>query len=301
MADNDWIVSYMDLMAADKLEESLTLKDLNFPESFFRYRKLNENTLKSIINDEIWLSTLTSLNDPFECSLQVDNNECLRVYFSSEPFKQGFKRLFGLELSSEELEHIVKSDTPYIEYSQICFAKNIELNITPQEQLNRVQKRWSEIMDDASRSIRVSCFSKFNNSLLMWSHYADEHKGICIEYDFIDHGEIRAFIQPIIYSNEVYKLGTFEDLHTLNLIRATLTKCKDWEYESEWRLTIVQAKGRIRQTINAPKPKAIYLGTRFTQSEASLIKEFQNIVKERNIPVYKMIKHPTEYKLIRSD
>ena len=28
------------------------------------------------------------------------------------------------------------------------------------------------------------CLSENNSSVLMWSHYADNHKGICIEYDF---------------------------------------------------------------------------------------------------------------------
>ncbi len=32
-------------------------------------------------------------------------------------------------------------------------------------------------------SLGVICFSERSDSLLMWSHYADNHNGICIEFD----------------------------------------------------------------------------------------------------------------------
>lgn len=36
---------------------------------------------------------------------------------------------------------------------------------------------------DARNSALISCFSQRYDSILMWSHYGDKHKGICIEFD----------------------------------------------------------------------------------------------------------------------
>mgnify|MGYP002227506002 FL=1 len=35
-------------------------------------------------------------------------------------------------------------------------------------------------------TVLVGCFSERNDSLLMWSHYADEHRGLCIGYNLHD-------------------------------------------------------------------------------------------------------------------
>jgi hypothetical protein len=36
---------------------------------------------------------------------------------------------------------------------------------------------------ESFESYGVSCFSESWNSILMWSHYADRHKGICLGFD----------------------------------------------------------------------------------------------------------------------
>ena len=40
------------------------------------------------------------------------------------------------------------------------------------------------VLKQARDSLRVACFSETNRSILMWSHYAKNHQGFCIEYDF---------------------------------------------------------------------------------------------------------------------
>jgi hypothetical protein len=298
--NRDWASSYLELMVGSRVEEGLSLKEKHFPQSFFKYRKLNTLTIESLKHQKIWLSELNALNDPFECSLQFDNDACLRLLYSDKRYLEIVKQNFGLELSDEEVNEIVSSDKPHVTYSKFCHSKNIPFSQSPEEQIAEVQKGQAIILNEASKSIRISCFSEFNNSLLMWSHYADEHKGICIEYDFLDEQEIRVFLQPIIYSTKIYKIPTYEDFTLLQLIGASLNKCKDWEYEGEWRLTILKNTNSFEEKkISVPKPKAIYLGTRFTQNDEELKMEFMKAVNQQNIPVYEMEKHPTEYKLVK--
>src|SRR6185437_5788583 len=107
---------------------------------------------------------------------------------------------------------------------------------------SKIQNRWLEIISETNKRLRICSFSVTKSSLLLWSHYASEHKGIAIEYDFIDTGEIRAFIQPIIYRDKVHKIGIFEEYSTMQMVCSSLIKSKEWEYEKEWRLTIFKQR-----------------------------------------------------------
>lgn len=296
--ERDWARQYWDFMMNEDYESGFLIKENHFPNSFFKYRKLNERTIKNIIENKIWLADIDTLNDPFECSLQFDNNECLRLFFADENFHATFKRMFGKELTKKEIQKIIKSQEPYETYTKICRKKNIFLNITVDEQLENVQKRWAEIIEETNKNIRICSFSEQNDSLLLWSHYADQHKGICIEYDLVDENSMRPFLQPIIYTDNVHKIGLFEDITPLKKIGSTLFKCKDWEYESEWRLTIIKQEKIFPQKMEISNPKAVYLGTRFYLNEKNLINQLFDILEKNNTPVFQMIKHPEKYKLV---
>jgi len=296
-----WKEKYWELMIADDIENAVPLQIKNFPDSFFKYRKLSERTIESIRENYIWLAEISSLNDPFECSIQFDNDECLREFYSSETFKNNFVKKTGQILSEKEIKSIIKSKKPYDKYIEVCKTKNVIINLSPERQLEKVQKRWNVIVEETNRNLRICSFSLEKNSLLLWSHYSDEHKGICLEYDFLNAEEFRTFIQPVIYRDKVHKIGLFEEYKLMQMIGSSLIKSGDWSYEKEWRLTIFKQKEKFPQKMKAPSPKAIYLGTRFHLNKEHLKNELFKIAAERKIPLYQMIKHPNEFKLIEKE
>jgi hypothetical protein len=298
--NKNWTELYWRLMLAENFEDAILLKLKNFPKSFFKYRQLNERTIDNIQNNYIWLAEINSLNDPFECSIQFDNNECLRKYYSSIDFYNFFKKLTGQSLTNQDIKRLKHSQEPFLEYKKICNNKKIPFNLSPEEQLNKVQKRWAEIVDETNRNLRICSFSLTKNSLLLWSHYSNEHKGICIEYDLIDDESIRAFMQPVIYSDKVHQIDLFEEYTLMQMIGSSLIKSTDWEYEQEWRLTIFKQKDNFPQKMATPKPIAIYLGTRFYSNNEELKHKLFDIANECKIPVYQMQKHPNEFKLIEA-
>lgn len=142
----------------------------------------------------------------------------------------------------------------YFYYSDAnCFSESKKI-LTPQ------------IMD----SIRISCFINHQNILkkrnenkltpeeiLMWTHYANSHNGLCFEYyvpaekfDYLDKNffdENKTFLSKIYYQqdlatdfesvfskseDEVYNPEKFEEL----LKTCFFTKDKSFEYENEIRL-----------------------------------------------------------------
>ncbi|MCR8559233.1 DUF2971 domain-containing protein [Mucilaginibacter sp. BJC16-A38] len=299
MEDN-WKEQYWKYMVAENFEEAIPLKYENFPTSFFKYRGLTELTIEAIEQDYIWLAEISSLNDPFECSIQFDNDECLREFYGSEKFQQFFTFHTGGKLNSSEIKMLTTAEKPFLEYKKICDKRAIPFMQSSGEQIGKVQKRWTEIVEETNKNLRICSFSLYNSSLLLWSHYASEHKGIAVEYDFIDTDQLRTFMQPVIYRDKVHKVGIFEEYTVMQMIASSLIKSKDWEYEQEWRLTIFRQNDSFPQKMTVPYPKAIYLGTRFNSNGKELRDKLFKIAKQKKIPVFQMVKHPNEFKLIHS-
>ncbi len=298
--DNNWKEKYWEYMSASDYEAAIPLKLENFPNSFFKYRSLTKLTLDCLFENYIWAAEISSLNDPFECSIQFDNDECLRLFYSSEEFKASLAKITGHKLSKQEIHVLTTAEKPHDEYIKICKQNNIPYSLTSEQQLKKVQSRWEEIINDANKNLRICSFSLIKNSLLLWSHYSNEHKGICIEYDFLDDDLIRPYLQPIIYRNKVHKMLIFEEFNFMQTIVSSLIKSSDWEYEQEWRLTVFKRKEYLPDKIPAPKPKAIYLGTRFDLNDAELKAGLNAYAGENKVPLIRMEKHPNEFKLIPS-
>ena len=76
----------------------------------------------------------------------------------------------------------------------------------------------------------------------MWAHYANNHHGMCVEYDLLEINEQLQFTPvPVIYSAERV---CFESLHsktaerdmTKFFIESLTSKSPEWSYEKEWRI-----------------------------------------------------------------
>lgn len=156
-----------------------------------------------------------------------------------------------------------------------------------------------------SSTFKVCSFTVRIDSMLMWSHYANYHKGFCLEYDLenIPYGDFRSrCLYPVIYSDTLMD-ATEHIIHgnddkrfvnELYLSKAALVKASDWKYEKEWRLVFSHGILQDQQSCNMGKPKAMYLGTRIHPIHRELLIHF---CKEKEIPVFKMKVHPYEYKL----
>jgi hypothetical protein len=93
------------------------------------------------------------------------------------------------------------------------------------------------IQDEYARVVRsttgVYCFSEVPDDILMWSHYGDYHRGVCLEFD--GHGKFAQHAMQVAYSFERPQIRQ-SDSNDVKLEKALLTKSNHWTYEKEWRL-----------------------------------------------------------------
>lgn len=151
-------------------------------------------------------------------------------------------------------------------------------------------------------NIRITCFSEELYSMPMWAHYANNHSGFCIEYDFKHleyNNDFAKYLFPVGYQMERYNIT---NLYTMALngnydIRIKLLfflmnlKHSSWSYEKEWRIINTREPAPNQElfiggAIDCPvNPTAIYLGINFDEKRTEYIK---SKVSSINIPIYKL-------------
>jgi len=78
----------------------------------------------------------------------------------------------------------------------------------------------------------MACFSRLRDSILMWSHYGDRHRGICLGFDV--HGDMP---YEVTYTDDVAALQRGGYSKTEEFFRRSIaTKYRGWSYEQEWRV-----------------------------------------------------------------
>lgn len=119
----------------------------------------------------------------------------------------------------------------------------------------------------------------------MWSHYAENHKGICVEYDFRNYRKV-LHLEKVKYANDVVKFpqGGFEGFN-----RIFCTKALSWSYEHEWRLILNAEKAG---EMDAPKINRIFLGCEFDHT-GELSENLKEFAQRESIPLFQMKKSPT--------
>ncbi len=141
--------------------------------------------------------------------------------------------------------------------------------------------------------------------ILMWSHYADSHKGICVLYDFkysipqSNKNVCNIFFDEKYFEDEIVDIGKdtnigFED--------GFLKKNKCWEYEGEVRLLHFDPKcdaDFIHLPLGEAKVSAIYFGLYCPQKHKNMVKK---IFENADVKFYKMKTDPTNiYNLIAEE
>lgn len=257
-----------------------TLKMLNSPREYFKF-------LKPFFADKVDGETLS--NKMKELANQVGQEKLEN--FSMNPINPDFSTFKELIVSSG-----LTGD-----------AEKIEIKIN--DSINDFNNKIFSFIDE---KIGVSSLTTSYDNPLMWSHYGDSHRGLCVEYDFKDvlnNDNIRVFLDEIVYAEERVtidsKLLDQVDLNNIEsngkldilrfFIKGLFTKHKVWEYETEWRSVIlIDDANNYDRKLRLNNISAIYLGNKM---DKDTVEEVVSLMMDLNIPIYKMINEISEYKM----
>jgi hypothetical protein len=83
-----------------------------------------------------------------------------------------------------------------------------------QELIKTWKKIWnSDIWLEMKQDYRVLCVSSVHDDILMWSHYAEEHRGAVLEFrPIIELGTATLAARPVEYSKDVHEVRLHQKL-----------------------------------------------------------------------------------------
>ena len=163
------------------------------PKKVYRYQAISARTIESLCHDALYFAAPAEFNDPLDCKPTVisdSSRDVLRAILTklikrrsaaetlaalSNARLQGGKaeahaNRSGEQGAQQELTNIAYNATdPAYECSEEdpeCLLLSLEIEREMLRQYDR----------------GVCCFSAVINNPLLWSHYADQHRGVCIGY-----------------------------------------------------------------------------------------------------------------------
>jgi hypothetical protein len=145
-------------------------------------------------------------------------------------------------------------------------------------------KRFPKLVEEFSAQViehfatlKVLCLSPMNDNSAMWAYYADDHRGLVLEFANVPElDSVYRMARRVTYAEQPPPLLDSEAWAQLvagniNLApgladRLMYIKHMHWAHEQEWR--IVSGEGRYRQQVfedipfGAPELVGVYFGTR---------------------------------------
>lgn len=204
------------------------------PTRLYKYQPLTIQTLANLKQRSVWFSAPAHFNDPFDCALsgidpdKVTDAECQDVL--DEMLRSpGMSATLQMEMRTAD-----GKVTPKFRESLI---KSLQRAFEDERKVRREQRG-------------VACFSELRDDVMMWSHYADGHRGFCLEFSTASEPFSKAFpvsyqdTFPHIPANVLFRRERNpeeEDETVRKILQAfVLTKAPCWSYEHEWRAMHLQ-------------------------------------------------------------
>lgn len=185
------------------------------PRILYKFRSPDEFTKKLIQNSAIYHSSPLNFNDPFDCQLTIDTTntfaELVDFITRNNP---GFKLKEARAQAKSWQQHPVEFRRFINAAARTAFSRH-----------------------------GVSSYALNPDSLLMWSHYANSHRGVCLKFDVLE--DVRPFspLFPVQYEETYPVLNHIRTNNGAVVTRLLTTKGKQWEYEEEWRVVKMAETG----------------------------------------------------------
>lgn len=244
------------------------------PAKLYKYQSYNAQTLDNLKNRHIWFSKPVQFNDPFDCGINfssknIPNNIWKFVYMGAKAQweaeqNQEKKKLTETYFQGNEPNEKFKS-----EFSRFNFKEILEIEIRPRG---------------------IACFSEHFDNILMWSHYANGHRGFCLEFDTSFDPFVKA--TNVNYSQKLPEFQRTDKGLDLLMILAR-TKSIGWSYEKEWR--VFHEEGNKEYGFDFAALTGVYFGCEMPFTHIEII---SLILQNSSTKLYRMKKSETEFRMV---
>lgn len=223
------------------------MAELNkLPRRLYKYRSFSHYLLDMLVRDELYYSNPSEFNDPLDCRPTLDadiSNDQLEQVLSNL-----CKRRFSDEMkaAAKSFKYPIQEASEHIaRHSQQDAAQLLDgISYLADDSADHLQSLLRQSIEDellrrydrgiVSLGVRATC-------PLMWSHYGDQHNGICVGYSVpagpkVNLHKIRYGGSRMVLASDVAIMESDSAAQQRVDEAVLLRKAKSWSYEREWRL-----------------------------------------------------------------
>lgn len=268
----------------------------DYPEIVYKYRNWTDKFHQEVLRENnLFMASPDYFNDPFDCRISIN----YRLLDSPEKIKK-----YAISFVNRNKDFLLRKNVNLqdaVERMIIDYSKNIE----------QIQANYENILF-AKQNLHygVLSLSKRWDSILMWSHYAQNHRGYCVGFWEEKLRESRKFGKggPITYNPEndypvINPLKENEQDQMIDKFKETHTKAFDWKYEEEYRvnkLFLPDVPTDYDRTIKIPDDffAEITIGLMTPKEHREEIIE---LARKKNIRIYEATKIPLKFAINRNE
>jgi hypothetical protein len=265
-----------------------------FPEvllsSLYKYRPLThiEHIPRMLSLGELWFGSARSFNDPFDTSITYNFDGV------DTPLAERW---------AADAAHRHMPDATEKENRDYVARRLREIRNNPRE----LEVQQAKQIEMAYNRFGICPLTAAKDSLLMWAHYADSHKGICVGLDLtvlrratialLKTNDVLECL-PVIYSGDMPQVNFFEAMldhdnpnHAMIFVRV---KSDHWQYEQEYRL-IIHDRIDIALPIGPELIKEVICGCKMPEIELHHLADYCRV----NLPNARLFKTEKDTRLFR--
>ena len=182
---------------------------------------------------------------------------------------------------------------------QNAIGKSTGSTRTRLEKMRAMGKFFDKVQSDLQMMGVFSMSLELDNSL-MWSHYGNNHRGICLTYSFPESffyeqskiilgiDRVKFGVDPLSdwFATESPSLDSFEKFGIALIVRALTVKAKAWEYEQEVRI-VRRSEGA--HVVEQAHLKQVCFGLATSEADMAVVRKALNHVDYKG-PFCKMVR-----------
>lgn len=252
----------------------------------YRFEKPEDVRWKTLQENRLWMSIPAHFNDPYDCQIKISFDGANST-ISNDRLRAAVKELYN---------------DYNLEYGVWLYTKEILEEIQAWGDGRAIEPgkpRAAYMLEEQVAKFGVQCFCMAPvTNPLMWAHYASNHQGFCIEYEYTPmtlakENDYEFSMQPVVYSSRVPDIDFMEIVACPRkaISKLSVYKTSHWAYEEEVRLKYFPLSRDIENLklggVQVPLPnglkvKGIICGMRIAPE---IVRELEIVAKNLDVPI----------------